>query len=307
MANTITDQKPSQTEIKAWWAPAFTIAAVIIFAISGWGWWHFVRSDPSRTFYAALENSMQTGGVTRQVKQDSGGQTLNQDVRLNAGTQHVAHGATTIAQTGDVTANIKTEAISTPREDYVRYTQIETTQKGQDGKKLDFSKLINVWGKAAEGQSQAAGELYNESVLGVVPVGNVPAGARKEIMQFIHDKDVYSLDNKKIKQDIVGGRPVYTYEVKVSPENYIGMLKKFGKAVGLKQLEAVDPASYKNTEPLTFQLKVDVWGRHLTGIAFSGGERTERLSGYGIRADKVAMPQGAIPLEELQSRLQAIQ
>src|SRR3546814_8453044 len=41
-------------------------------------WWHYVRSNPERTFYAAIENSLRTQGVTRTATQSSGGQALEQ-------------------------------------------------------------------------------------------------------------------------------------------------------------------------------------------------------------------------------------
>ena len=311
MAETTTSKESQKSQIKGWWAPAFVGAAALIFVASGWMWWHYVRSNPERTFYAAIENSLRTPGVTRQVQQDSTGQKLDQRVQLSLGRQHVAHGQTTITQEGEVNATIKTEAISSPKEDYVRYTAIETTQKSQDGKALDFSKLINLWGKAVpdaqgqQGQSQA-GELYNESVLGVVPVGNLRGHDRADVMKFVRETSVYSVDAKKIKRKIENGRPVYAYDITVMPEAYIGMLKKFGKAVGLKQLEAVDPASYKDTEPLTFQVSVDVWSRQLSSIVFGGGERTEHMVGYGV-VRNVDIPKETIPLEELQTRLQAVQ
>lgn len=300
-------QKLKNKEIKRWWAPAFTLAAIVIFAISGWSWWHFVYSNPERTFFGALENHLRTAGLTRHVTQISGDQKLEQNVGLTLGAGQVAHGFTTITQQGEVNATIKTETISTPKEDHVRYTAIETNQKGQDGKDLDFTQLVNIWGKSAEGDaSQTAGELYNESVLGVIPVGNLPADKRKEIIKFIHEKAVYDIDGNDVKRGIEGGRPVYTYKVTVAPEAYIGMLKMFGKAVGLTQLEMVDPASYKDTQPLVFEIKVDVWGRHITHVMFAEGERTERLSGFGI-SRHVDKPKDTIPLEELQTRLQSVQ
>jgi hypothetical protein len=284
----------------------FVVAAVLIFGLSGWAWWHNVRSNPERTLYAAIENSFRTRSLTRQVVQENGPQKLAQDIELGLSPQPVAHGYTTITQTGSVDASVKTEVISTKSEEFVRYTEIQTNQKNGKGKQLDFAELLNIWGKTSSGQTGQPGELYGESVLGVVPTANLKARDRQTLMKIVKDNDIYKFDQKTLQRKIENGRPVYVYDVTVVPSAYISLLKEFGGIVGLEQLKALDPKQYEGSEPLTFKLTVDVWSQRLTGIEFSGGARTERMSSFGINHD-VDVPKDSIPVEELQSKLQKAQ
>lgn len=288
------------------WASTFTVAAVVIFVISGWAWWHVVRSNPERTFYSAIDNSLRTTGMSRQVTQESGPQKLQQDAYLSQGAQHVARSTSTIDQTGDVNATIKTESIGTPTTDYVRYVQIDTTQKNAAGQSLDFSSLLNIWGKAEPAQGMTAGDLYNESTLGVVPVANLNAKKRESLLKLIRDQNVYQIDNQKIQRAIEGGRPFYTYEVSVKPEAYVTMLKQFASDMKLTHLETIDPSQYKDGEPIVFKIKVDVWSQRFVEIQYQMGSRVEKYGSFGVNRG-VTIPETTIPTEELQAKLQSIQ
>ncbi len=283
------------------WVKLFCAAAVIIFGASGWAWWHYIRSNPDRTFYAAVQNSISTYGMTKTVTQESGDQKLNQKVALSVAGQNVAQGATNVSQAGDTNAHIKTQVISSPTEEYVRYTEINTDQKKANGDAMDFSKLVGIWGKS---EASRGGDTFNETVLGVVPVGNLSGAQRQSLMHLIHDKQVYKF--KAPQHAIVNGRPVYTYDVTVAPEAYVGMLKEFAKSMGMSQLDSVDPTNYKDAEPLTFKLKVDVWAQQLTGIEYSGGQRNETIGSYGIPRH-VDLPKDSISIEDLQTKLQEAQ
>jgi hypothetical protein len=288
---------------QARWTRAFAAVAVGIFIFSGWAWWHFVRSNPERTFFAAVENSLRTQGVTRFVDQESGSQKMAQKVHLGVGPKNLAHGQTTITQEGAVDATIKTEVISTDKEEYVRYTAIDTDQKGTNGQTLNFSSLLNIWGKTGQTGEGQPGELFGESVLGVMPVANLTADRRAPVMHLIRDKKVYQIE--KVDRATEAGRPVYKYTVKVTPEAYVEMLKEFGKTIKLPQLDGLNPADYKDADPITFSVKVDVWSRQMTGIEYAGGSRSEKMASYGV-VPEASAPGESIPVEELQSKLQTI-
>lgn len=286
--------------------PLMLLSAIVVFGISGWAWWHIVRSNPQRTLYAAIDNNFRTRSVTRQVSQISGSQKLDQGVELSLVTKPVAHGNTTITQTGGVNAAIHTEAISTPTEEFVRYTAIGTNQKNSKGQVLNFDNLLNIWGKTSTEQTGEPGALYGESILGVVPTANLNANDRQALMKTIRDNNVYDYDTKTLHRSLQNGRPTYVYDVKVAPSAYIELLKQFGGMMNLSQLEGLDPSQYKDAQPLTFKLTIDVWSQRLTGINYEGDTRTELLGSYGINHD-VKLPTQYIPVEDLQAKLQAVQ
>jgi hypothetical protein len=204
-------------------------------------------------------------------------------------------------------AVITTESIGTLQNDFVRYLDIKTDQKNSSGSSFDFSNVLSVWGKS--GDNKEAGEeaqLFSQTVLGVVPIANLPLSARQELLRQIQNDKVYTVDYGTVKRAKSNGRPVYTYDVTVEPVAYINMLKTFAHSLGLTQLDQVDSSQYANTPALKFSFEVDVWSAQLTKVTYIESNRTETYSAYGARA-LVNQPKDTITLEELQTRLQSIQ
>ncbi len=289
----------------------FSILALIIFICSGYAWWwHSVRSNPERVFNAMLENNLKTTGVTDRLVASNGQQGLDQTIRLMTSPRHLAHAHTILSQSGSNAASVKTETIGTPTADYVRYLAVDTGASGGTGNKFDFSKVENLWGKAAvaEGteQTETTGELYNQTVLAVVPIGNLPLKTRRALLDQIKSENVYTVDYSKVERTIRNGRPEYSYPVSIKADSYVGVLKSFARSLGLTNLERVDPSEYAGGEPIQITLGVDVWSQRLTRIEYDGGSRTETLSGFGGQINTV-LPKETIPIEELQMRVQSLQ
>lgn len=195
-----------------------------------------------------------------------------------------------------------TDAISTPEHDYVRYAKIDTSRKDENGKPYDFSSAVNVW---AKGESDGSNQTLAQMLLGLFPMGNVPAEDRDEILDFMKENSVFSANYNKVKKETMNGRPVYTYEVQLLPQPYVEMLKRYGAAVGLSdQVTNLNPADYADSAPTKLTVSIDVLSRHLRLLKLdpSSGGRTESYSGYGIRQD-VQLPTKTITTSELQQRL----
>lgn len=288
-------------------AVLIVVVGIVLFVSVAWAWWHYVRSNPERTFYAAISNAMQTTSISKQIIQEAPGQKLEQNLEVVLSPEHIVHGTTLISQKGETNSTVSTESVSTPRQDYVRYSGIKTDQKSQSsGKVLDFSKLVDVWGKTQPAdKTKTSGELYGETTLGILPLGNLPAGDRTEIMAFVKGHKVYKFDTSKVERKLVEGRPTYVYQVQVSAEAWVGMLKRFARAVGLTQLESIDPASYRESQSIEATMTIDVWSRHLTGIAYPESGRTEKFGSRGFNHE-VSLPKNTISVEELQQRLQSV-
>ena len=265
-----------------------------------------VYSSPTNVFNRMLANSLASPAVSKVVKQNDDSQNLNQKSALVTEPEQIVHAISVLGQTSDADTSITTESIGTPSVDYVRYTDIQTSQKNSTGGAFDFSSVTGIWGKAADSDPNSGGaQLFNQTVLGVVPVANVRQPLRKALLDQIKTDGVYKVDAGSVKRQILNGRPVYTYQVEIVPVAYVTMLKNFARAIGLTQLEQVDPTQYKGSPPLKFTFDVDVWSGQLIKVSYDGSDRTESYSGYGART-QVDIPTEHIGVDELQMRLQLI-
>lgn len=282
--------------------------AVLLFVISGWLWWSRLYQSPERVFQAMLANSLSTPSVTRHVTQAAGGNSLEQYVQLNLGSENRARIVSTLAQTANQsTTEVGTESIGTPDQDYSRYTTIKTNEQNDAGEPLDFSSVINVWGESElAGTTNPTQPRYlNEALLGVVPFGGLPANERQTLLEFMRDNNVFQTDFNSVARTTQNGRNVYIYNVTIEPSNYIAMLQAFTKALGLEPIEGLEQESYEGTPPLQIAVSVDRLSRQLTKVAYAGDGREETYSGHGLTRP-IDLPEQTIPLNDLQNRLQTI-
>ncbi len=285
-------------------AELMIVFGVITLCVGAFLWWHYIVSNPKRVFWGMMNSSLQTPSMTIRTLQSDESQTVDQVVRLNVNGQHVAHGRTVLSQTGS-TSSVTTETIGTPHGDYIRYLAVNTNQKGANGQPLNFSQLLNVWGKTPTDATDTNGDSYNQAVLGLIPYGNLDQAQRQELVKLM--EQAYSFNNNEVAKHVVKGRPVYDYNIEVKPKAYVVMLKRFGAMTGLTQLEQIDPANYESASPINFVLTVDVWSRQALTIHYPKSNRVEKLSGWGVVASPVALPKDAIGVDELQGRLQTLQ
>ena len=275
------------------------IIGLVLFVASGWIWWKEIYNDPRKVFQDMLGRTMSTRSVVKRVQQQNAVQSLDQHSKFQSGSTYLVHSTNKLGQANSQ-SKVTTESISTLTEDYVRYTEIQTDQKGESGNTLDFSNLLGVWSKA-----QGTGDQISEIMLSVVPFGFVPQDNRSEIVKFINDNKVYDVDYDNVERTSHNGRAVYSYTVAIKASPYIEMLKRFGRAVGLTQLESVDSESYSNSPPLQFKLVVDVQSRELVKVEYVDSGRVEEYLGYGLNLP-TALPEETISVEDLQNRLQSI-
>jgi hypothetical protein len=288
-------------------AKLFAISAIILVFAAAWGWYGLVYSSPSAVFERMLFNNLATTSAYKVIAQKDTDQQLDQKTQLLLTPSQRVYSTVALRQGADAGTLVSTESVGTTSADYVRYADIKTTQKTADGKAFDFSSVLGIWGKSdADDTGNGGAQLYNQSVLGVVPIGNLSANQRQKLLNQIKDNKVYSIDYSKVNKSFSAGRLVYSYDITVKPEAYVLMLKAFARDIGLKQLESVDPSQYADAPPLQFSFDVDVLSGQLTKITYKDSERTELFSSYGAIV-KIDIPDKTVPVQDLQSRLQQIQ
>lgn len=282
--------------------------AVVVAAATLVAWTYHNSTNADRIFWGMVDSSLQTTAYTRHTQQKNASQSVDQILQTSTQPVQEVYAETVFEQSGVDAAQAITENIGTPTYDYVRYTSITTSQKDAQGKPLDFSSVLNLWGVTqVDDESQTTGQLYNQAVLGLIPIGNLNASQRRELIGAMRDHGAYSYKITKTTRSWPFGRPTYTFSVTIKPVPYITALKQYAAAVGLNHLEQIDPEQYASAQQLAFDLTIDGWTHQATSTMQGGGAKTESVSGYNLKKTLPAAPEDAISVDELQTKLQSVQ
>ncbi len=286
------------------------VGGVLVFLVALGFWWTKVYESPYNVYWGMLENNLSTAGVSKHITQTSSGTKLDQTLASTFGAQNAVHAVTTL-QTAKST--VKTETISTPMRDSVRYTNITTTQKNTTGKPFDFSAILGKWAasdvKNTSSNSATSG-LFAQTVLGIMggnlfPQASMSADQRKDLLKRLHNEVVFDTSYTDVKKTKQNGRPIYTYTVNIQPVAYVGFEKAFAQDLGLKILDDIDPNQYAGEAAIKVTISVDAWSHQLSAINFPDHHQ-ESYTSYGVTTP-LTVPNATITGAELQSLLSKIQ
>lgn len=278
------------------------LAAILI--VAGWFAWSKIVVDPDKVLSGALNNSLSTSSVTREVAQNQGTSGVDQVSYISfRQPDPSANTKTTIYQTTstNTTASVETETLGTNSSDYVRYTSISEAG-GEDGTG-GLGDLIGTWAQRNSGGDSISEDnltFFNEGLFSIIPFGNLDKSSRETLLGLINDKNLYEYTSAEEKFE--NGRLVYVYDFNINPGDLIDVLRYYMELTGNGDPEQLDPAEYENAPPVPVQIKVDVLSRQVASIEYSQG-RIENYSGYGLYRP-VEIPTEAIPIEQLQQRVQ---
>ena len=285
-----------------------TSFAVVILAVACGLWQYHNVTSQDRIFWGMIDNSLQTSSFSKTSTIQSGGQSALQVTDVFTSPKQEVYSRTHYSQSGADEADATTENIGTPYRDYVRYTEINTTQKNTQGKPFDFSNIVNIWGASPDqGKKDTTGQLFNQSVLGVLPTGNLTAAQRKQLIKLMKDNKAYSYKMHKTSSQFLLSRPSYSFTVTVSPPAYITVLKQFAKDIGLNQLESIDPQEYKDSAEMQFEVTVDGWSHQVIEVTQTASNKKESISAQNVRKQLPTPPTKSIDIEDLQTRLQSVE
>jgi hypothetical protein len=272
-------------------------------------WWFTVFIGPKHVFWNMIENSLSTERVVLETNQSNSNSWLRQLIHVDTGRANMARSLTTLKQGN---TEVKTEMVGTKDADYIRYLAISSDTKA------DVSRVKNVWSKSDETQQQTetqagAHQLYAQATLGIglplgsvpVPVGSVTLQQRKKLYDFIRTQNVYAPDFGKVKKERTDGRLLYTYDVTMQTILYVSMMKAFAEDLGLHELEAANPNSYRNNPTLKVSITVDALSHRLARVNFTDLGYSQAYTSYGLPL-KASVPKQTISSGELQKRLDEI-
>lgn len=280
------------------------LVALVIFVTSSWAWWQKVRNNPDRIFYSAIENSLRTRSITKQIWE---GGSNSQTTRIEASPSLLTNSLTTITITnniGEERNSVQTEAINSSSAEYVRWTKIETNQKNKKGEKLNFNSVLNIWGKSTNNKNDLMAQTRLALLSSPVLIGDFNTHNRQTLMNIVRSKNVYTYDKSKVQRKVEDGRQVYTYEVEIHPIAFYELAKKYGEITNIDLLKDLDTSQFKDMPSIKTTWMIDVWSQTVTSITNIDGS-TERIGSYGL-ANSLRLPEKSIPMDKLQDKLNSL-
>jgi hypothetical protein len=277
------------------------LLGVAVLIITAWMWWTKIHNSSNNVFWGMINNNLASSGVTRHIYQKNESQELDQYIQLEFGSVNAARGLSIFKQSGNNGGSaVTTETLGIPTSDYNRYVRVKTSDKTADDKTIDTSKFVGIWAKnditANEGD-----QYFRQSVLTIVPYGNLSTGARRSLVDFIKDKDVYRM-SKPAESKTYNGRSAYVYYIEVNPVAYIESLQKYSKALGI-DASGLSPEQYANSPPLKVEFTVDKLSRQLVKIYYPDSQQEETFMAQGLMP-QTKVPSQTVTPEELQKKLQ---
>ena len=187
------------------------------------------------------------------------------------------------------------EKIGVPDIDYTRYKDINTGQKGKN-----YSGVEGVWAQSA------SSKVFNQAALGTFPTAYLRHNLKRQLIDAMKDKHVFSVDFTKVSHEQVNGDRVYVYNVKINAQPYFETYRLFLNILGLNKVELPDPETYANSRPLEIKVYIKPNGRQISKIHYVISQQDEFFMGYGLN-QQVKIPDNSIPVSQLQKRVQNAQ
>lgn len=295
--------KPFLTFWRKHWIPAAFIAGAIIGLTGLWLFCNRVQTNPERTFWGMVEQSLSTSSVTMQAFQSKGSDSMKQTTSLSLGSQNAARTRIDLKQSG---VELVTDVIGTPDADYTRYVSVKASKEVTGGRNLNTKGLTDTWAKSDP-------QMFGQASLGLglslgsipVPVGSLNSAQRAGIMKEMQERVLYRVDFGKVSKEHKDGRLLYAYDVETAPFVYVQIMKLFADNIGIKTIEQIDPENYRQLDTVKMRLTVDVRARHLKSVTFKANNYTQNYSSYGapLKAD---IPGKTITLDELSGRFRQV-
>lgn len=287
-----------------------TVVAIVFFGISAYLSYTRMYLTKERRFWMAINNSLSTKSVVREVVSGGTGNKSIEKTRFNYGYDASIDKLSSISNKSAVAeSKVVTRAITTPTAQYISYQDIYTSEKKQDGSAYNFDSIKGLWANQAkattpEEKDQLKLEFVQPHVT-IVPFGNLMPAARRAVLKDLKDSGVYIIDYTNITNQVIDGKEYVSYPTRVKLKEYVTILQKHFNTMGYGIFPSLDPSQYSDTATYNTTFILDKTTNVLSGIDLGSGE-IEMYKNYGVDK-KAPIPANAIPVEELQAKLQDLQ
>jgi hypothetical protein len=288
------------------------VAGIGLLIVSAFVWWTQVYENPYNVYWGMLASNLATVSDTKHLVEDSNGTYLNQYVSQEFGVNTMAYGLTTLS---NATSTVKTESVGTLTDDYIRYTSIQTSQKSAESKVQGFKNVLGKWAQSpatnVAADRSSATPFFIQTSLGLgggnlLPIANLNAGQRQNLINQLHQNDIFTTTFNNVAKRTVNGHLQYVYSVEVEPVAYVAFQKAFAADLGLHALDNIDPNSYQGQQPIQVAVSVDARSHHLAEVSYAGSQHQEYYTSFGVPIN-ISVPRATISGQELQNLISQTQ
>jgi hypothetical protein len=272
-----------------------TLIVVIVIIIGLAGAWlnHSVISNPNVVFWGMIGNNLDTSNyVSINYQVQLSGSIIQRTQASYGASNKIASIELVNSGTND---HIETLSLGTPTTDYSSYVAIKTNQKGILGKPLNYSKIIDVWGKNSP---TTGGQLFTATTLSPFLFASPSQRETNTLVSFIKINKVYTI--KKSTKTTYHGRPAISYTILINIKQYSKLLNLYAHAVGIKSVG--QEYSYSTNDSVQVNILVDNLSRDLISLSYPGTSSLLTYGSYGIRSN-ITLPNKSISLNTLKQEI----
>ena len=113
------------------------VAGTFIIIAAALVYWARAYSDPTRTFWAMVNNNLASPGITKQMSQKASDGSIEDFIQITFSSSPQVHH---LKKVTDKTSHLTLEGIGLPEVDYQRYSHID-----RSGKQVDYSSIYKLW------------------------------------------------------------------------------------------------------------------------------------------------------------------
>lgn len=283
-----TIHRPKKADInKRFLIIAGCIAGILIIIVAVLIYGARVYSDPTRTFWAMVNNNLASPGITKQMSQQASDGSVEDLIQITFSPSPQVH---YLKKVTDKSSHLTLEGIGLPKVDYQRYSHID-----RSGKQADYSSIYKLWLK------QDNPQIFGNSIFGPFFFGNLKQPQRADVISRLKDTYQVKLENKKSQN----GRQTYTYIVTIKMQKYAIAANTYAKALGLPGDNQFNPSDYQANEQSQLLVTVDMLSRQLASVTYKNLNTSERYSSYGISA-AVELPAKTVNTQQFQEALKLV-
>jgi hypothetical protein len=280
------------------------VCLLVVLALIGAGVFALKNSaSPEQIFNDALANNLQTKSFSETLT-TTGDTSLNENIASDTSDIKNPIISITGSETDETSGTATIAAYANKKHTYIKFFTFGVSQS--QAKALGITdKWVAVEndGKTPTSTANIANSQLPNSivaVLGNTIVGNFSSTQRQQILDFIHQNKVYSVDFSKASHVTLQGKKAIKYQVKINT----GQLKKLNQKVAGMMGVTIDASQLPTEDQNIITLYVDTTTKHMARSVLKHDKSTMTASYSKFNGTSVpAEPTAQMTEEEFSQKL----